>query len=75
MSCSQKNGLSKKDKPLLNPVNTVSLYAYTLTMVFKLATCAEKKWKKLKGSELIEKVIKGVIFKDGVEVLADEKVA
>lgn len=47
----------------------------TLTMVFKLATCAEKKWKKLKGSDLIEKVIKGVIFKDGIEVLADEKVA
>ena len=47
----------------------------TLTMVFKLATTAEKKWRKLKGSELIPKVIKGVVFKDGEEVLEKEKVA
>jgi len=47
----------------------------TLTMVFKLATSAEKKWRKLKGCEMIEKMIKGVIFKDGEEVLEKEKIA
>ncbi|CCB91689.1 unknown protein [Waddlia chondrophila 2032/99] len=44
-------------------------------MVFKLATTAEKKWRKLKGCEMIEKVINGVVFKDGEEVLEKEKVA
>jgi len=47
----------------------------TLTMVFKLAHSAEKKWRKLKGYELIEKVIKGIRFKDGEEVTNQEKVA
>jgi len=47
----------------------------TLTMVFKLATSAEKKWRKLKGCEMIGKVINGVIFKDGEEVLEKEKIA
>lgn len=40
----------------------------TLSMVFQLAKEAEKRWKKLKGHELIQKVISGVIFKDGEEV-------
>ncbi|ADI37853.1 IS256-like element ISWch2 family transposase [Waddlia chondrophila] len=47
----------------------------TLTMVFKLATSAEKKWRKLKGCEMIEKVIRGVIFKNGEEVMDKEKIA
>ena len=47
----------------------------TLTMVFKLATSAEKKWRKLKGCEMIEKVIKGVIFRNGEEVMDKEKIA
>ena len=38
----------------------------TLTMVFKLAREAEKCWRKLNGSKLILKVIKGVKFVDGV---------
>ena len=37
----------------------------TLAMVFKLAEKAQKKWRKLKGHALIEKVISGVEFKDG----------
>jgi putative transposase len=37
----------------------------TLAMVFKLAERAQKKWRKLKGHSLIEKVISGVQFKDG----------
>lgn len=47
----------------------------TVLMVFKLATSAEKGWRKLRGYELISKVIEGVKFKDGEEVLGVEKVA
>src|SRR5262249_10490755 len=47
----------------------------TLTMVFKLARSAEKGWKKLKGYKLIEKVVQGVVFKDGTEVINQEQVA
>jgi putative transposase len=42
--------------------------AATLAMVFKLAREAEKSWRRLNGYELIEKVIRGVRFEDGVEV-------
>lgn len=37
----------------------------TMTMVFKLALEAEKKWRKLNGQQLIAKVIEGVRFIDG----------
>jgi putative transposase len=37
----------------------------TLTMVFKLATQAEKHWRRLNGYHLIAKVIEGVRFIDG----------
>lgn len=47
----------------------------TLTMVYKLATSAERHWRKLRGYELIEKVINGVKFKDGEEVKESEQVA
>lgn len=40
----------------------------TLSMVFKLGISAEKHWRKLRGHELIEKVIQGVKFKDGEEI-------
>jgi transposase-like protein len=42
--------------------------AATLAMVFKLAREAEKSWRRLNGYELIDKVIRGVRFADGVEV-------
>jgi len=35
-------------------------------MVFKLATEAEKHWRKLNNHELILKVIEGAIFVDGI---------
>jgi len=38
----------------------------TLTMVFKLAQCAEQHWRALNGSSLLEDVIRGVQFKDGL---------
>lgn len=47
----------------------------TLTMVYKLATSAEKHWKRLKGHELISKVVNGVRFRDGEEVKDQEKIA
>lgn len=39
----------------------------TLTMVFKLAQCAQKKWRRLNGHELIGEVIAGIIFTNGVK--------
>src|ERR1700757_4133865 len=39
----------------------------TLTMVFKLATEAQKRWRRLNGSELVAKVVIGVKFVDGEE--------
>jgi transposase-like protein len=38
----------------------------TLMMVFKLATQAERHWRKLNGAQLLAHVIRGVIFTDGV---------
>ena len=41
-----------------------------LTMVFKLALAAEKRWRRLNGSALLPDVIRGVRFLDGVKDLA-----
>lgn len=46
-----------------------------LHMMFKLSQCAEGKWRKLRGFGFLSKVIKGVQFKDGVEVISDNQVA
>jgi integrase len=40
----------------------------TLTIVFKLGTPAQQHWRRLNGSELIPKVVTGVIFLDGKEL-------
>ena len=40
----------------------------TLSLVFKLGISAEKHWRKLRGHELIEKIIQGIKFKNGEEV-------
>jgi len=40
-----------------------------LTMIFKLAQAAEKSWHRLKGYGLLPKVILGVKFNDGIEVV------
>jgi putative transposase len=44
--------------------------AACLTMVFKLAQCAEKHWRRLNGQELIPEVIRGVKFVDGLKEIA-----
>jgi putative transposase len=46
-----------------------------LHMMFKLGMCAEKKWRKLRGFNDLAKVITGVQFKNGIEVMQDDQVA
>jgi transposase-like protein len=41
-----------------------------LTMVFKLAMSAQKRWRELNGAKLLGEVIAGVRFEDGVRVAA-----
>jgi len=41
-----------------------------LTMVFKLALAAEKRWRRLNGNALLADVIRGVRFVDGIKELA-----
>lgn len=42
----------------------------TLTMVWQLARAASKGWRRLNGSELLGRVIAGVVFVDGEEAQA-----
>jgi len=42
----------------------------TLTMVWQLARAASKGWRRLSGSELIKRVVEGVVFVDGEQVQA-----
>ena len=44
-----------------------------LHMMFKLAECAEKNWRRQRGFVFLAKVITGVKFKDGIEVTADNQ--
>ncbi|GFZ82945.1 hypothetical protein GCM10011403_28080 [Pseudohongiella nitratireducens] len=47
-----------------------------LHMIYKLGECAQKKWRKQRGFNYLAKVVQGVKFKDGEEVItADQKVA
>ncbi len=46
-----------------------------LHMMFKLGECAQGKWRRLRGFDHLAKVIKGVQFKDGIEVLDNKQVA
>jgi putative transposase len=46
-----------------------------LHMMFKLGLCAEKKWRRLRGFDYLAKVIKGVKFKDGIELIEIDQVA
>jgi putative transposase len=47
----------------------------TLMMVFKLVTCAQKRWKRLKGYQKIEAVMNNVPFKDGMMVKKEAELA
>jgi hypothetical protein len=39
-------------------------------MVFKLAQCAENHWRMLNGSPLLNEVLQGIKFVDGIKVIA-----
>jgi putative transposase len=43
-----------------------------LAMIFKLAQAAEKNWRRLKGYSLLPKVILGVKFNDGIEIVKSQ---
>jgi putative transposase len=43
-----------------------------LAMIFKLAEAAERSWRRLDGHQQMPKVILGVTFADGVEVVSRE---
>jgi transposase-like protein len=47
----------------------------TLTMVYQLATQAQKSWRRLNGAHLLPKVVTGVKFLDGEEVTNGTKAA
>jgi transposase-like protein len=47
----------------------------TLIMVFKLIKTAEKTWRRLDGKNQLPKVITGVKFSDGCEVIVDDAIA
>ena len=42
-------------------------------MVFKLIKNAEKTWRKLDGKNQLPKIILGIKFTDGLEVVAEDK--
>jgi putative transposase len=46
-----------------------------LHMMFKLGQCAEKNWRKLRGFDYLAKVIEGVKFSDGIEVIPEIRIA
>ena len=46
-----------------------------LHMMFKLGQCAEKNWRRLRGFDYLAKVIVGVKFKDGIEVIHVDQIA
>lgn len=43
-----------------------------LHMIFKLGECAQKKWRRLRGFNYLAKVVQGIQFKDGEEVIAGQ---
>ena len=44
----------------------------TLAMIFKLAEAAEKSWRRLDGHNQLPKLILGVKFTDGIEVVRSQ---
>jgi len=39
-----------------------------LHMMFKLSQCAETNWRKLRGFQDLNKVVRGIVFKDGIQI-------
>lgn len=47
----------------------------TLTMVYKLAKVEEEGWRRLRGFALLSKIVAGIKFKDGEEVMTKKQAA
>jgi len=43
----------------------------TLALVYKLGRECERKWRRLNKHELIDKIIRGVLFNDGLELIQE----
>ncbi len=43
-----------------------------MVMVFKLIKEAEKRWLKLRGKNQLPKLIQGVTFSDGIEIIENQ---
>ena len=46
-----------------------------LSMIYKMGRCAEQPWRRLRGFRQLAKVIKGVKFNDGIEIIEDSRAA
>ncbi len=46
-----------------------------LSMIYKIGMCAEKSWRRLRGFRQLGKVLEGVKFNDGIEVVEDSRAA
>ena len=46
-----------------------------LHMMFKLGQCVEKNWRRLRGFDYLAKLVTGIKFKDGVEVMQVDQIA
>ena len=46
-----------------------------LSMIYKMGMCAEKSWRRLRGFQQLAKVVEGVKFTDGNEVIKDSRAA
>ncbi len=44
----------------------------SLAMIFKLAEAAEKSWRRLNGHNQLPKIILGIKFTDGIEVVRSQ---
>ena len=53
---------TKRSKGCLNKVTM-------LNMVFKLGLCAQSKWRRMRGFRELDKVIRGVKFQNGIEII------
>tara|TARA_B100000809_G_scaffold10450_1_gene9881 strand:- start:4496 stop:4642 length:147 start_codon:yes stop_codon:yes gene_type:complete len=46
-----------------------------LPMLFKLGQCPEKRWRSLLGFDYLVKLIEGIQFSDGIEVIPEIRIA
>jgi putative transposase len=60
----------QRHREALTPASGGALSAITAKlMVFKLVTAAAKTWRRLKGENQLPKLVQGVRFQNGIEVI------